>query len=162
MVKGGNMILNGINSTRFGRVSYFVHNAMPLVFDESLSYLEILSKILDYINSLIEEDKTIYRHLEKIDTDINTLKNDVKFLNAEMEKCKNGEYLSIFMEKIKEFILQNIDDLILNSIRFVSFELSEDGHYVVYTTSKNWRDEIEFDTEMNYENANYMHLMIKW
>ena len=156
------MILNGINSTRFGRVSYFVHNAMPLVFDESLSYLEILSKILDYINNLIEEDKTIYKHLGKIDSDIDTLKNDVKFLNAEIEKCKNGEYLSIFMEKIKEFILQNIDRLILDSIRFVSFELSEDGYYKVCTTSKNWRDEIEFDTEMNYDNTNYMHLIIKW
>ena len=110
----------------------------------------------------MEEDRTIYKHLAKLDSDIDTLKNDVKFLSNELEKCKNGEYLSLFIEKIKEFILQNIDDLILNSIRFVSFELSEDGHYVVCTTSKNWRDEIEFDTEMNYENANYMHLMIKW
>lgn len=135
---------------------------MPLVFDESLSYLEILSKILDYVNNLIEEDKMIYKHLGKIDSDIDTLKSDVKFLNAEIEKCKNGEYLSIFMQKIKDFILQNIDELILNSIRFVSFELSEDGHYVVNTTSKNWRDEIEFDTEMNYDNVNYMHLIIKW
>lgn len=156
------MILNGINSTRFGRISYFVHNAMPLVFDESLSYLEILSKVLEYINNLMEEDRTIYAHLKRIDTDIDILRNDVKFLNTEIEKCKNGEYLSMFMEKIKEFILQNIDELILNSIRFVSFELNEDGYYVVNTTSKNWRDEIEFDTEMNYDNINYMHLIIKW
>ena len=156
------MIVDGINSTRFGRISYFVHNAMPLVFDESLSYLEILSKVLEYINNLMEEDRTIYAHLKRIDSDLDTIKSDVKFLNDELEKCKNGEYLSLFMEKIKQFILQNIDELILNSIRFVSFELSEDGHYVVCTTSKNWRDEIEFNTEMNYENANYMHLIIKW
>lgn len=156
------MILNGINSTRFGRISYFVHNAMPLVFDESLSYLEILSKTLEYINNLMEEDRMIYAHLKRIDADINTIRQDVKFLSNELEKCKNGEYLSLFMEKIKEFILQNIDELILNSIRFVSFELSEDGYYVVNTTSKNWRDEIEFDTEMNYNNENYMHLIIKW
>ena len=154
------MILDGINSTRFGRISYFVHNAMPLVFDEALSYLEILSKTLNYINNLIEEDKTIYKHLAILDSDIDTLKNDVKFLSDEIEKIKNGEYLSIFMEKIKEFISQNIDELILNAIRFVSFELNEDGYYTVCTTSKNWREEIEFDTEMNYENANYMHLII--
>ena len=156
------MILDGINSTRFARVSYFVHNAMPLVFDESLSYLEILSKVLDYINNLMEEDKTIYAHLKRIDSDLDTIKSDVKFLSNELEKCKNGEYLSLFMEKIKEFILQNIDELILNSIRFVSFELNEDGYYVVNTTSKNWRDEIEFNTEMNYDNTNYMHLIIRW
>ena len=135
---------------------------MPLVFDESLSYLEILSKVLEYINNLMEEDRTIYEHLKRIDADLDTIKNDVKFLSNELEKCKNGEYLSIFIEKIKEFILQNIDRLILDSIRFVSFELSEDGYYKVCTTSKNWRDEIEFDTEMNSENANYMHLIIKW
>ena len=156
------MILDGIGSTRFGRISYFVHNAMPLVFDESLSYLEILSKVLEYINNLMEEDRTIYEHLKRIDADLDTIKNDVKFLSDEVEKCKNGEYLSIFMEKIKEFILQNIDELILNSVRFVSFELNEDGYYVVNTTSRNWRNEIEFDTQMNYENENYMHLIIKW
>ena len=110
----------------------------------------------------MEEDRMIYAHLKRIDADINTIRQDVKFLSNELEKCKNGEYLSLFMEKIKEFILQNIDELILNSIRFVSFELSEDGYYVVNTTSKNWRDEIEFDTEMNYNNENYMHLIIKW
>ena len=59
--------MNDIRPFRF-----WVQNALPLVYDDSLSYYELLCKVVDYINKLIGNDKelvAIYEQLEKIVND---------------------------------------------------------------------------------------------
>ena len=40
-----------------GKFRFWCQKVLPLVYDDSLSYYEVLCKIVDYINNLIKNDK---------------------------------------------------------------------------------------------------------
>ena len=49
------------------RLKYFrfwCQKVLPLVYDESLSYYEILCKVVKYINDLIKSDEEIIENIE--------------------------------------------------------------------------------------------------
>lgn len=45
---------------------YWCQKVLPLTFDESLSYYEVLGKVVDYINNLIEDVATLEDNLETL------------------------------------------------------------------------------------------------
>ena len=45
---------------------FWCYKVLPLVYDDSLSYYEILCKVVDYINNLIETDKVQNADIEKL------------------------------------------------------------------------------------------------
>ena len=45
---------------------YWCQKVLPLVYDESLSYYEILGKIVAYVNNLIEDVSTLETNLETL------------------------------------------------------------------------------------------------
>ena len=53
---------------------FWCQKVLPLVYDDELSYYEVICKCVDYINNLIENDKAI--------------SNDVEQLKKEMKKVK--------------------------------------------------------------------------
>lgn len=45
---------------------YWCQKVLPLVYDESLSYYEVLAKVVTYINNLIEDVATLEDNLETL------------------------------------------------------------------------------------------------
>lgn len=45
---------------------YWCQKVLPLVYDESLSYYEVLAKVVAYINNLIEDVATLEDNLETL------------------------------------------------------------------------------------------------
>lgn len=45
---------------------YWCQKVLPLVYDESLSYYEVLGKMVTYINNLIEDVATLETNLETL------------------------------------------------------------------------------------------------
>lgn len=101
---------------------FWCYKVLPLVYDDSLSYYEVLCKVVDYINKLIEQDIIFGAELDKLKADMITVQ----------------EWIKNFNTKYAEKILQ---DYIATMI-FV--EISDAGYFVYYIPEK-WHD-ITFNT----------------
>lgn len=101
---------------------FWCQNVLPVVYDDSLSYYEVLCKVVDYINHLIEDDKIIV-------TEIDELKKE----------------LAIVQEWIDNFNAAYAEKIIADTIAtMVFFGLTESGHFVAYIPYS-WKD-ITFET----------------
>ena len=58
---------------------FWCQKVLPLVYDNSLSYYEVLCKVVKYINDLIDSDKEII-------SDIDVLRKEMDEVLAFMEK----------------------------------------------------------------------------
>lgn len=52
---------------------FWCQKVLPLVYDDSLSYYEVLCKVQDYINKLIEQDKEFAGEISGLDKDVATI-----------------------------------------------------------------------------------------
>lgn len=98
------------------------YKVLPLVYDESLSYYEILCKVVKYINNLIDQDKIIGNEL-------NDLKKELDTVNKWID-----DFDTSYIEKI---VTQYLSTMI-----FV--EISNSG-YIIYNIPENW-ESITFNT----------------
>lgn len=98
------------------------YKVLPLVYDESLSYYEILCKVVKYINNLIDQDKIIGNEL-------NDLKKELDAVNKWID-----DFDTSYIEKI---VTQYLSTMI-----FV--EISNSG-YIIYNIPENW-ESITFNT----------------
>ena len=68
---------------------FWCQKVLPLVYDESLSYYEVLCKVVDYINKLIEQDKVFATDIDSMRAEVATLKQVVDNWNSNAEKFFN-------------------------------------------------------------------------
>lgn len=101
---------------------FWCYKVLPLVYDQSLSYYEVLCKVVKYINDLIDQDKIIGEELDGIKSDLETVQQWVDNFDT-----------SFIEEKIKDYLATMI---------FV--EINNDG-YIVYYIPEKWED-ITFNT----------------
>ena len=121
---------------------FWCQKVLPLVYDESLSYYEILCKVVDYINKLIEQDKVFGTELDELRSDMETVQNWIANFNT-----------SYAEQIIKEYLATMI---------FV--EISDAG-YIVYYIPNNWNS-IQFNTtglDVDIaEQPEYGHLVLSY
>lgn len=95
---------------------------LPLVYDDSLSYYEVLCKVVKYINDIIDNDKVLAEGIEE--------------LKAELEIVKKW---------INDFDTSYAEQIIKDSIATMIFVTISDAGYIVYYIPENWHD-IVFNT----------------
>ena len=121
---------------------FWCQKVLPLVYDESLSYYEILCKVVDYINKLIEQDKVFGTELDELRSDMETVQKWIADFNT-----------SYAEQIIKEYLATMI---------FV--EISDAG-YIVYYIPNNWNS-IQFNTtglDVDIaEQPEYGHLVLSY
>lgn len=115
---------------------------LPLVFDDSLTSYELLCKVIDYINHLIDDNKIMATEITALQNDISTIQNWI------------DNFDTSYAEKI-------IEDKIATMI-FV--EISESG-YIIYNIPQKWEN-ITFNTtgyDINLGlQPNYGHLVLSY
>ena len=121
---------------------FWCQKVLPLVYENSLSYYEVLCKVVDYINELIDADKIL-------DTELEQLKNDLKVVQNWIDNYDD----SFAKDMIEKYI---------GTMIFV--EINNEG-YVVYNIPENWKD-ITFNTTgldivINSE-PQYGHLVLSY
>lgn len=103
----------------------YVQKVLPLVYDDSLSYMELLCKIKEKLNEIISSSNGLIPRLDEIETEVDNLELRVDHLES-------GEYDDI----IKEYLDR--------AIKNVFFGLTDSGYFVAYIPD-GWND-VEFHT----------------
>ena len=101
---------------------FWCYKVLPLVYDDSLSYYEVLCKVVNYINKLIEQDKIFGDELTKLKEDLATVQ--------EWIKTDNTAYIKNIVEKY--------------IAGMIYVDISDSG-YIIYHVPESWND-IKFYT----------------
>ena len=99
---------------------------IPLVYDESLSYYEVLCKVVKYINDLIDSDKEIVENIGQLRTELATVQEWI-------DKFDYEPLLATVKEMVDKYITAG-----------VYFGLTNNGYFVAYIPEA-W-DKINFKT----------------
>lgn len=129
---------------------------IPTIFDDSLSYLQMLGKLKNVVNECVNAIEKLSKDNITTNGNIEMLKDKVRFLEIKIEGIEKGYNIpdnSITLQKLASDVLNQIQEYVEESVyncaKFVSFGLDEDGYFVAYIPH-NWKD-IEFDTSDNGE-----------
>lgn len=139
---------------------FWCQKVLPLVYDGSLSYYEVLCKLTDYVNKLIENDDYLKNIIDEYGLSIEEIQKDVNTLKEELEKVKNGDYVSLYLDSIINYIDNNLQELVARIVKYIFFGLNNDGYFCAYIP-ESW-EFISFDTIMDYNSELYGHLVLKW
>ena len=104
---------------------FWCQKVLPLVYDDSLSYYEVLCKVVQYINGLIDSDKEIIE--------------DVAQLRKELDEVES--WIENWDSRAYEYFSQIIEKWLAT---MVFFGITDDGYFVAYIPD-NW-DDIQFGT----------------
>lgn len=124
---------------------FWCYKVLPLVYDDSLSYYEILCKMVTYINNLIETDK---------------LQNDeINKLKQEVQQVQN--WINNFDTRFAESIIARY----LATMIFVT--ISDEG-YIIYTIPSHWENitfnttGLDIENNIGVGNYDYGHLVLSY
>ena len=124
---------------------FWCFKVLPLVYDDELSYYEVICKCVDYINNLIENDKAI-------SDDIEQLKQEMKQVQELIDKYNTSFAESIIREYLATMIFVTISN----------------SGYIIYNIPANWKS-ITFNTtgldisnNIGVGNYDYGHLVLSY
>lgn len=92
---------------------FWCQKVLPLVYDDSLSYYEVLCKVVDYINRLIDSDRTIFDNLEGLRAELNVVQNWIdNFDTSYIEQIMKEHLATMIFPEINAagYIVYNIPD----------------------------------------------------
>ena len=124
---------------------FWCFKVLPLVYDDELSYYEVICKCVDYINNLIENDKAI--------------SNDVEQLKQEMKQVQ--EWIDNYDTSFAESIIREY----LATMIFVTIS---DSGYIVYNIPANWKSitfnttGLDIENNIGVGNYDYGHLVLSY
>ncbi len=124
---------------------FWCFKVLPLVYDDELSYYEVICKCVDYINNLIENDKAI--------------SNDVEQLKQEMKQVQ--EWIDNYDTSFAESIIREY----LATMIFVTIS---DSGYIVYNIPANWKNitfnttGLDIENNIGVGNYDYGHLVLSY
>lgn len=105
---------------------FWCQKVIPLVYDDSLSYYEVLCKVVEYINGLIDSDKEIVENIQQLRSELTVVQEWIDSFNY---------------EPIFALVKQVINDYIKVG---VYFGITDDGYFCATITDA-W-DSIKFNT----------------
>lgn len=111
---------------------FWCFKVLPLVYDDSLSYYEVLCKVVTYINQLIEQDKVFAGEIEQLKKEL-----------AVVQKWVDNFDTSYAESIIKQYIAT-----------MIFLEISDSG-YIIYYIPENWNDVIFNTTQLDIEISGY-------
>lgn len=120
---------------------FWCQKVLPLVYEDSLSYYEVLCKIVDYINNMIENQKEFSDELNKLKTELGVVQKWI----ADFDTC----YIE---EVVRKYLATMI---------FV--EISDSG-YIMYYIPERWED-IKFETtglDVDIPNTDFGRLVLSY
>lgn len=120
---------------------YWCCKVLPLVYEDSLSYYEVLGKVVKYINDLVEQDKIFSDELDELKKELASVQNWIDNFDT---------------KEIKTLVEQCVATMIF-------IEINDNG-YIVYNMPDSWKD-IQFNTtglDISIPGYDYGHLVLSY
>lgn len=136
-----------------GYLRYWCQHALPAVYDDSLSYYELLCKVVAKVNEIVEIHNQENNNWEEIQKRLDEIEAWIK----EFQEHGLDPYYEAQVEK---WVTENLDFIFRKVVKQVFFGLNRDGYFVAYVPDS-WND-IIFDTGWNFGDANYGRLILRW
>lgn len=152
-------VQDGVSDTVM-RLRYWCQLVLPAVYDDSLSYYELLNKVVHKLNEVISSNNQLAGITADNVEDIEQLKKDVALLESEFEKIKNGTYTSLYIDALRDWVDRNLINIVGGMVKFVWFGLSDDGHFQTYVPTS-WRF-LTFDMVADPDSRDYGRLLLSY
>lgn len=136
--------MNGANSMDVKPLNHFrfwCQKVLPLVYDDSLSYYEVLCKVVNYINNLIDTNNQIIEYVDELKAELKVVQDWIDNFDTSYAESIIREYLATMI--------------------FV--EISDAG-YIVYYIPERW-DDITFNTtglDITIPDTDYGRLVLSY
>lgn len=136
--------MNGTNSTGIKPLHHFrfwCQKVLPLVYDDSLSYYEVLCKVVNYINNLIGTNNEIIQYVDELKAELKVVQDWIDNYDTSYAEQIIREYLAAMI--------------------FV--EISDAGYFVYYIP-ESW-DDITFNTtelDISIPDTDYGRLVLSY
>lgn len=136
--------MNGTNSMDVKPLHHFrfwCQKVLPLVYDDSLSYYEVLCKVVNYINNLIGTNNEIIKYVDELKAELKVVQDWIDNFDTSFAESIIREYLAtmIFVEISAAgyfiyYIPENWNDVSFNTtgLDISNEELSDNGHVANY------------------------------
>lgn len=129
------------NCNELKHFKFWCQKILPLVYDDSLSYYEVLCKVVDYINKLIDDENSAIKQI------------------AELKK-----ELEVVQKWIADFNTSFVEEIIKKYLATMIFIEISDSGYIVYYIPECWED-IQFETtglDVEIPNTDYGRLVLSY
>lgn len=136
-----------------GAFRFWCQKVLPAVYDDSLSYYELLAKVIDKLNEVIEAYSGSGETIQYI-------LNQLVEIQNEFDEFKEGGFEEYYEAQLDRWIHENMENIIGQSIKMVFFGLTLNGHFVAYIPDS-W-NEIVFDTGAVYGYDTYGRLILRY
>lgn len=136
--------MNGANSMDVKPLNHFrfwCQKVLPLVYDDSLSYYEVLCKVVNYINNLIDTNNQIIEYVDELKAELKVVQDWIDNFDTSYAESIIREYLATMI--------------------FV--EISDAGYFVYYMP-ESW-DDITFNTtglDITIPDTDYGRLVLSY
>ena len=136
--------MNGTNSMDVKPLHHFrfwCQKVLPLVYDDSLSYYEVLCKVVNYINNLIDTNNQIIEYVDELKAELKVVQDWIDNFDTSYAESIIREYLATMI--------------------FV--EISDAGYFVYYIP-ESW-DDITFNTtglDITIPDTDYGRLVLSY
>lgn len=131
-------------------LTYFCQKILPAVYDDSMSYYEVLCRVTKKLNEIIAKGEVTDQAILDIQKELNEI---WEYLNSD----KFHGDIEAF---VKSWLEANIVQVIEPFIKQVFFGLTSDGYFCAYIP-KSW-SEISFDTGAVYGTEEYGRLILRF
>ena len=130
---------------------YWCQKVLPLVYDDSLSYYELLCKVVDYLNKTMEDVETLHGDVNNLHTAYTELENYVNnyFASLDVQAEINNKLDSMVEDGslsalLSNIILPTLPPLVVNSLADMTntirtYILKSNSHIYTYD-GNNWVD----------------------
>ena len=131
---------------------YNVQKVLPAVYDDSLSYYELLAKIQEKLNEVVASEN----HLNEWQAAQDEV---MGLLEQKVDDFIDGGYKDEFDRFVQGWLDENWDGYISKWAHMVFFGLTEDGYFCAYIPH-DWS--FIFGTVIDYDDENYGRLTITY
>lgn len=133
---------------------FYCQKVLPAVYDDSLSYVELLCKVVEYLN-------TTMANVNQLNGNMQGMQKEIEELNAEFQKFVTSGFDDYYAKRMEQWIRDNAERIIKSMLGIgVFFGLTSDGYFCAYVP-QTWSD-IQFDTGAVYGRSDYGRLILRY